>query len=196
MRKILVSVLSVAGLLAVVLALATSPASAARSVVTITSDDTAGVYTVSWETAGGCDPGSGTSGSTGSATITVNATNEGTDADGDGSPDLGTLTGTAGTEFVTVNDDCTYKWSSVFIDAASKASCAVTGPPLPTADEDTPAAFTLEVATDTACAPGGVIIVRVGDSSRRTDQGGSDLYADDISGADVATCDDTETPSR
>ena len=66
MRKILTSVLSVAGLLAVVLALATSPASAAKDVVTIQSppDDTVGnvgTYTISWETRGSCDPGSGTS---------------------------------------------------------------------------------------------------------------------------------------
>ena len=75
MRKILTSVLSVAGLLAVVLALASSPASAAKQVVTIASPggnaSPAGTYTVSWETQGGCEPGAGTSGATGSVTITV-----------------------------------------------------------------------------------------------------------------------------
>ena len=82
MRKILTSVLSVAGLLAVVLALAASPASAAKVVVTVqtpavgdtdasTDEPSAGTYTVSWETQGGCDPGSGTSGASGSVTLTV-----------------------------------------------------------------------------------------------------------------------------
>ena len=76
MRKILTSVLSVAGLLAVVLALASSPASAAKQVVTIETpaDDTAGnagTYTISWKTKGGCDPGSGTSGASGSVTMTI-----------------------------------------------------------------------------------------------------------------------------
>ena len=76
MRKILTSVLSVAGLLAVVLALASSPASAAKEVITIqsptgTAPGSAGTYTVTWETQGGCDPGSGTSGATGSVTLTV-----------------------------------------------------------------------------------------------------------------------------
>ena len=84
MRKILTSVLSVAGLLAVVLALASSPASAAKQVVTIQSPDTdnVGTYTISWETQGGCDPGSGTSGASGSVTITV--ADDGTADDGNG----------------------------------------------------------------------------------------------------------------
>ena len=163
MRKILVSVLSVAGLLAVVLALATSPASAARSVVTINTDadatSIAGVYTVSWETAGGCDPGSATSGGSGSVTLTVTAAT---------TPrvqmyflrpfrtvvtrlTLGMVsrtsspwTGDTEREFVTVNDDCTYKWSASFIDAASKASCEVGDLPDPNSEtaaiaNDTPA---------------------------------------------------------
>ena len=70
MRKILTSLLGVAGLFAVVLVLS-SPATAAKGTVVVRSDDEAGTYTVNWETRGGCDPGSGTSGSSGSIALTV-----------------------------------------------------------------------------------------------------------------------------
>ena len=57
MRKIMTSVLSVAGLLAVVLAIASGPATAQTAeVVTFTTDNIPGTYSVSWETQGGCDP--------------------------------------------------------------------------------------------------------------------------------------------
>ena len=51
----MIGALGVAGLLATVLALASSPATA-QQVVTITTDDIPGIYTVSWETSGTCDP--------------------------------------------------------------------------------------------------------------------------------------------
>ena len=93
MRKILVGVVSVAGLLAVVLALASGPATAQKeadpanvnTVIVYTNvagtgeagEDTsvAGRYSVSWDTLGDCDPGPGTSGASGSLVLTVVATN-------------------------------------------------------------------------------------------------------------------------
>ena len=73
----MIGALSVAGLLATVLALASSPATA-QQVVTITTDDIPGIYTVSWETSGGCDPSKpdadttiSTDGATGSISRTV-----------------------------------------------------------------------------------------------------------------------------
>ena len=111
MRKILVGVLSVAGLCAVVLALAASPASASKDVVTITSDTEAGTYTVSWETLGNCDPGSGTSGATGSATIVV--------------ADDGAGTGTAGVTGIVTDDICQYVYSASLIQTDGSA-CAAT----------------------------------------------------------------------
>ena len=114
MRKILVGVLSVAGLLAVVLALASSPASAAKDVVTVTTPTNAGEYTVSWSTKGGCDPGAGTSGASGSVTLTV----------AESSPGSGT--GTATETGIVIETDCTYEWKATYTNAAGVA-CAVTG---------------------------------------------------------------------
>ena len=119
MRKILTSVLSVAGLLAVVLALASSPASAAKEVVTIQTDGTpsqAGTYTVSWETQGGCDPGSGTSGASGSVTLTV------ADADGAGTATTGPQQETG----VVTDVICNYSWKATFTNAAG-AACVIGG---------------------------------------------------------------------
>ena len=120
MRKILTSVLSVAGLLAVVLALATSPATAAKDVVEVQAPsaadvDTAavGTYTVSWETQGGCDPGSGTSGATGSVTLAV------TQADID---DAETLTVDTGIVTETI---CNYTYKASFA-YANGVACRVT----------------------------------------------------------------------
>lgn len=222
MRKILTSVLSVAGLLAVVLALASSPASAAKEVVTFqTQADgsaTAGVWTISWETAGGCDPGAGTSGASGSITITVSATNADADltgADGlgsggpDGIPDIFTidansdgtydtaavaaLVGNQGEEFVTVNDDCTYKWSGSVIEAAQKAVCSITGLPGSTSalTDLTPAADVELSVVATNCAAGGLINVVVGDTSRTQDKAAVLCGADRISGGSSP---DTEGP--
>ena len=179
MRKILVSVVSVAGLLAVVLALATSPASAERSVVTIDTgaadgdaDVPAGVYTVSWETIGGCNPGAQTSGSSGSVSLTVTADNEVNDP---AAPVVLELEGDPERDFVTVNDDCSYEWSGGFADAATNAQCQLVsggaGIPDPDADEataDTPANIALtiaEVGGTSACAPGGQIVVTVTDGT-------------------------------
>ena len=77
----MIGALGVAGLLATVLALASSPATSqdvVTRVVTITTDDIPGSYTVSWDTRGGCDPSKpddgttvSTDGATGSITRTV-----------------------------------------------------------------------------------------------------------------------------
>ena len=60
MRKTMVGVLSVAGLLAVVLAVASGSATAqapvTARVVTFVTDDVPGTYEISWQTQGGCDP--------------------------------------------------------------------------------------------------------------------------------------------
>ena len=160
MRKILTSVLSVAGLLAVVLALASSPASAATKVVVFTTPATAGEYTISWNTAGGCDPGDGTSGASGSVSVTVRVTSTAVDPD---APNVNELTGTAGTQFVTVNNDCTYKWSASLIDAASKANCEVGVPAVSLTGVDASVDITLTAlaAGGADCAPAGSISVTV-----------------------------------
>ena len=117
MRKILTSVLGVAGLLAVVLALASSPASAAKEVVTFatgTGDASpVGTYTVSWETQGGCDPGSGTSGASGSASATVTgATPTATTGD---DQEIGVVT----------DNICNYDYEYSYVTGAG-AACALT----------------------------------------------------------------------
>ena len=73
----MIGALGVAGLLATVLALASSPATS-QQVVTIMTDDIPGSYTVNWETSGGCDPSKpdadttiSTDGATGSISRTV-----------------------------------------------------------------------------------------------------------------------------
>ena len=115
MRKILTSVLGVAGLLAVVLALASSPASATKDVVTITSAAAAGTYTVTWETQGGCDPGDGTSGASGSVTLTVTPTTP------------GAATGDTVETGVVIDDICNYDWEVSFVTTTGTV-CAATIP--------------------------------------------------------------------
>ena len=154
MRKILTSVLSVAGLLAVVLALASSPASAAKVVVTIQTEDpgTAGTYTVSWETQGGCDPGSGTSGASGSVTLTVTPTTP------------GATTGSQQETGIVTDSICNYTWSASFTNTAG-VECVIGG--ATTADDATSGvdltvtdAGVLGLATG-ACATTGRLAVTV-----------------------------------
>ena len=121
MRKILVGVLSVAGLLAAVLALASSPAAAVKNVITITSDTEAGVYTVTWRTKGGCNPNVGTtsgSGATGSVTLTVVDSTPNDDA---------TNEGTAVESGVVIDTICTYEWEAALA-KADGPRCKVTVP--------------------------------------------------------------------
>ena len=118
MRKILTSVLSVAGLLAVMLAIASGPATAQTAeVVTFTTDNIPGTYSVSWETQGGCDPtmrdettSNATDGATGTYTRTV-AVPAGT------SPTAVVANGIMGevAEFAVVTaSHCTYTWDAEF----------------------------------------------------------------------------------
>ena len=140
MRKILTSVLGVAGLLAVVLALASSPASAAKDVVTITSATASGTYTVTWETQGGCDPGAGTSGATGSVSLTVAETTPGGG------------TGTAAETGVVTDDVCNYDWEASFVNTAG-AECEVGIPD--------PADGATTITGGTACATTADIVVTI-----------------------------------
>ena len=113
MRKILVGVLSVAGLLTAVLALASSPAAAEKDVITITSDMEAGTYIVTWETQGDCEPGEGTSGPSDSVTLTV--------------ADSGDGTGTAESTGVVIDTICNYEWEAVLVQAdGSRCQAAIT----------------------------------------------------------------------
>ena len=89
----------------------------------------------------------------------------------------GELTGDTESDFVTVDDDCTYEWSGSFIDAATKASCQVAGPPEDDAEEDTPDAITFTVAVEN-CAEGGLITVTV--SATPTSTTVETCTADDI----------------
>ena len=112
MRKILVGVLSVAGLLAAVLALASSPAAAEKDVITITSDTEAGTYIVTWETQGGCDPGIDEFGGSGSVTLNV--------------ADSGDGTGTPESTAVVIDTICNYEWEAVLVQAdGSRCQAAI-----------------------------------------------------------------------
>ena len=116
MRKILVGVLSVAGLLAAVLALASGPVAAVTDVITITSDTEVGTYIVTWSTGGGCDPGDDTSGASGEVTLTV--------VEGD-TADEGAAVQTG----VVIDTICTYKWEAVLVQADGsrcRAAIAIT----------------------------------------------------------------------
>jgi len=104
MRKIPVGVLSVAGLFAAVLALASGPVAAATDVVTITSDTDVGTYVVTWSTGGGCDPGDDTSGASGEVTLTV--------VEGDTAGE-----GAAAQTGVVLDTICTYEWKAVLVQA-------------------------------------------------------------------------------
>ena len=153
MRKILTSVLSVAGLLAVVLALASSPASAAKEVITIQTADPgeAGTYTISWETQGGCDPGSGTSGATGSVSLTVT----------DATPNDDTAnTGPQQETGVVTDDVCNYTWEATLTNAAG-AECVVdSDASRATPIDPTDGTITL-TAVDDGCATKGKLAVTV-----------------------------------
>ena len=148
MRKILTSVLSVAGLLAVVLALASSPASAAKQVVKIETPandaaGNAGTYTISWKTQGGCDPGSGTSGASGSVTMTI--------AEGTAGSGMGDQVETG----VVIDNICNYTWEAGLMNTAG-ADCRID-------DFATPGAgtmITLVLTTD-GCATTGKVNVTV-----------------------------------
>ena len=98
-------------------------------IVKITSANTAGAYTVDWQTLGGCDPGSGTSGMSGEVTLTVKAT--GTPGE---EPEPGELTGTPDVAVVVTRPICVYVWHVSFVEATTDANCIVG--PAPFAPDD------------------------------------------------------------
>ena len=121
MRKILIGGLGVAGLLATVLALASSPATSQTVVVFQTSTEP-GTYTVSWSTEGGCDPSRpnadttlATDGATGSQTATVapGQTALPTDSVSD-TVRTAERAGTAVEFSVSTAGHCNYNWTGTF----------------------------------------------------------------------------------
>lgn len=146
----------IAALAAATLA-ATAPAAGqdeAREIVKITSAATAGVYTVGWQTLGGCDPGSGTSGTAGEVTLTVEATE-----DPDDTPAAGELTGTPEFAVVVIRPLCVYTWSVSLVEATTDANCVV-GPAPFAPDADNEINITL-AHPETSCAQRSRIIVRL-----------------------------------
>ena len=123
-------------------------------VVKITSANTAGTYTVDWQTLGGCDPGSGTSGMSGEVTLTVKAT--GTP---DETPEPGDLTGTPDIAVVVTRPICVYAWHVAFVEAATDANCIV-GPAPFVPDDRNEIQITLDDPA-TSCAQRSRIVVRL-----------------------------------
>ena len=123
-------------------------------IVRITSADTAGTYTVDWQTLGGCDPGSGTSGMSGEVTLTVRA--RGT---ADATPEPGELTGTPTAGVVVIRPFCVYVWHVSFVEATTDANCIV-GPAPFAPDDRNEIQITLDDPA-TSCAQGSRIVVRM-----------------------------------
>ena len=120
----------------------------------ITTPATAGTYTVTWRTLGGCDPGPGTSGMEGEFRLTVQA-----DGSPDADPQPGELTGTPTTEVVLINPQCVYEWAVMVIEATTDANCMV-GPAPFEPDDDFRLAITLD-DPDTACSSQSRIVIRL-----------------------------------
>ena len=89
-------------------------------VVKIASATIAGTYKVSWQTFGDCDPGHGTSGSSGEIVLTVEASGS-----GDDTPAPGELTGIRAVSSVVIRPICTYTWLVSFVEATTGANCIV-----------------------------------------------------------------------
>ena len=143
MRKILIGGLGVAGLLATVLALAGSPATA-QTVVVFTTDTEPGAYTMSWSTRGGCDPTRpsadttlATDGASGSISRTVNppagVANSAAVSDTDNADPADTIPNNQGTAVqfsVSTAEHCTYDWTASFtsnLPGSDGIRCAVGG---------------------------------------------------------------------
>lgn len=122
--------------------------------VRITSAPIAGTYVVTWQTLGGCDPGSGTSGPAGQATMRVTASGL-----PDDTPQPGELTGTAAVAFVLTRPVCKYVWTVSFVEATTDATCAV-GPTPFEPDENNMIQITL-ADPQTACAQNARIVIRL-----------------------------------
>ena len=120
MRKILIGVLSVAGLLATVLALASSPATS-QMVIAFRTDNEPGKYTVNWSTQGGCDPSKpdadttlATDGATGSISRTVAVPGGTAGSATVGLADADDINGIEVEFSVAVAGHCSYEWSGSF----------------------------------------------------------------------------------
>ncbi len=101
-------------------------------IVKIRSAEAAGVYTVGWQTLGGCDPGAGTSGMAGEVTLTVEAAEQ-----PDDTPAPGELTGTPALAVVIIRPFCVYTWSVSLVEATTDANCIVGPAPFePNADNE------------------------------------------------------------
>ena len=123
-------------------------------IVRITTAATAGTYTVDWQTLGGCDPGSGTSGMSGEITLTVEAT--GTPGE---DPEPGELTGTPDLGFVVIRPICVYVWHVSFVEATTDANCIV-GPAPFAPDDSNQIRITLDDPA-TSCTQRSRIVVRL-----------------------------------
>ena len=122
--------------------------------VEVITPTAAGIYTVTWATTDGCDPGAGTSGMSGTVVLTVAAT-----AEPDSTPTPGELTGTAETVAVMVNPNCAYTWWASAVEATTGAGCRVGPTPL-VPDRDHRMELTL-VDPAASCFRDAFIIVRV-----------------------------------
>ena len=123
-------------------------------VVTLVSPRTAGTYTVSWRTLGGCDPGAGTSGMAGEVVLAVEATGR-----PDDDPVPGELTGTPAVGVVVVSPICVYTWTVSMVEATTDGNCIV-GPAPFEPDDD----FEINITLDdpgTSCSQRSRIVVRV-----------------------------------
>lgn len=123
-------------------------------IVRITTPATAGTYTVDWQTLGGCDPGSGTSGMSGEVTLTVEA--DGT-ADDDSEP--GELTGIPDVAVVVTRPICLYVWHVSVVEATTDANC-IAGPAPFAPDGRNQIRITLEDPA-TSCTQRSRIVVRL-----------------------------------
>ena len=123
-------------------------------IVKITSANTAGTYTVDWQTLGGCDPGSGTSGMSGAVTLTVDAA-----GNPDATPEPGELTCTPAIEVVVIRPICVYVWHVSFVETTTDANCIV-GPAPFAPDDRNEIRITLDDPA-TSCTQRSRIVVRL-----------------------------------
>lgn len=123
-------------------------------IVRITTPATAGTYTVDWQTLGGCDPGSGTSGMSGEVTLTVEA-----DGTADDEAEPGELTGTPDVAVVVTRPICVYVWHVSFVEATTDANCIV-GPAPFAPDDGNQIRITLDDPA-TSCTQRSRIVVRL-----------------------------------
>ena len=130
----------------------------------IVSAEVAGTYTVTWVTQGGCDPGEGTSGTSGMVGMSVTSPEE-----RDSDPAPGELMGAESSRIVSINPTCAYKWKATLIESTTGAICRV-GPTPFAADSNNEINITLpDAATD--CIQGSSIVVQVSPLAAEPDRG-------------------------